>query len=56
MQSATFNDIRVSDNFSWFVKQSIRKTANPNTWVRENAVPGDNQVGEGQTPITPDLN
>jgi hypothetical protein len=46
---------RCSEYFPWFARQSIVKHADPNGWHRETGVPTDNQVGQGQTPITWDL-
>ena len=46
---------RCSAYYQWYARQSIVKTADPNTWARENGVTGDNQLSQGQTAISWDL-
>lgn len=52
---AEFGGTRCSPVLQWYARESIKKTADPNTWNWETGVSGDNQIGQGQTSITWDL-
>ncbi len=54
-QFAEFDGERCSDEISWFTRLSIKKSAAPNTWIRDNAIATDNQVRAGTTKLTADL-
>jgi len=54
-QFADFDGMKCSGDFQWFERQSIVKTAEPNTWERENSVPGDNAIGLETTILSFDL-
>ena len=52
LESAAFEDMRCSNDFAWFVRQSIRRADNPLRSVVDTSVEGDNQIGPGSTPLT----